>query len=81
MLLRCIRPDEVVPQVTDYIKETMDDRFIDPPQLDIGKCYEDSSCVSPLIFVLTPGADPMTDLFSLAEGAVARWPYSVPLAE
>ena len=45
----------------------MGPKFIEPPQLNLRDCFNDSNCASPLIFVLTPGADPMTSLIKLAE--------------
>ena len=65
--LKCIRPDATVPAVMHFIKENIGAEFIDPPPFDVKACYDDSSCISPLIFVLTPGADPMTVLGKLAD--------------
>jgi dynein heavy chain len=37
-------------------------KYVTPPTFDIAKSYDDSSCLCPLIFILSPGADPMTAL-------------------
>ncbi|KAH8046934.1 1-aminocyclopropane-1-carboxylate synthase [Aureococcus anophagefferens] len=42
-------------------------RFIEVPQFDLNGCFADSRCNTPLLFVLTPGADPMSALYKLAE--------------
>lgn len=47
--------------------QEMGTNFIEPPPFDLRACYEDSTCSTPLIFVLTPGADPMTELLRVAE--------------
>jgi len=67
LLLRCIRADKVVPAVMKFITEKIGQKFIEPPSFDLLAGYRDSSCTTPLLFVLTPGADPMTELIRVAE--------------
>ena len=66
-VLRCLRPDAIVPAVQTYIAEKMGTRFIEPPPFNMKECFADSKCFTPLIFVLTPGAAPMTELIKLAD--------------
>ena len=41
--------------------------FIESPPFDLEGCLEDSTNVTPIIFVLSPGADPIAYLKALAE--------------
>jgi dynein heavy chain len=49
------------------VAASLGQRFIEPPPFNLHACYKDSSPVSPLIFVLSSGADPMADLLQLAD--------------
>jgi dynein heavy chain len=81
-VLRCIRPDKVVHHVMAYVEEEMDKKFIDPPVFDLDGAFQDSNCCSPLIFVLSSGADPMTELLKLAERhGMGRKLFSVSLGQ
>merc|ERR1719160_649340 len=67
MVMRCVRPDRVVPAVLEYITMKVGEKFVTPPPFDLAGSYADSNNSSPLIFVLSPGADPGTALTKFAE--------------
>jgi pentapeptide MXKDX repeat protein len=50
-----------------FVSITLGKRFVESPQFDIGQWFDESICHTPLIFILSPGADPMADLLRLAE--------------
>ncbi|CAH3998948.1 unnamed protein product [Pieris brassicae] len=73
IMLRCIRPDKLIPLVQQYVVVEMGRTYIEPPPFDLEKSYNDSNCCSPLIFILSPGSDPMSGLvkFSMERKVVS----------
>jgi dynein heavy chain len=62
LVFRVIRPDKFVPRVSRFIVEEIGDYYTSPPPFDLALTYGDSKNITPLIFVLSPGADPMASL-------------------
>uniref|UniRef100_A0A3P8VG82 Dynein axonemal heavy chain 7 n=1 Tax=Cynoglossus semilaevis TaxID=244447 RepID=A0A3P8VG82_CYNSE len=67
VMIKCFRPDKLVPPVQDFIVANMGTSYVEPPSFDLGESYKDSNCCSPLIFVLSPGSDPTAVLLKFAE--------------
>ncbi|XP_009955032.1 PREDICTED: dynein heavy chain 10, axonemal, partial [Leptosomus discolor] len=67
LLLRCFRVDRLYRAVTDYVTLTMSEKYVQPPVVSFEAIFEQSSPWSPVVFILSPGCDPVSDLRKLAE--------------
>ena len=67
IFLRGLRPDKIIPAVQNWISEKLGKEFIIVPVFEVAKCYKDSSIITPLIFVLSAGSDPVADFLRFAE--------------
>lgn len=67
-VLRCIRPDKVIPAARAFISENMSKRYVEAPTFDLLQSWKDSTPITPLVFILSPGVDPMSSLVKFSEG-------------
>ena len=67
MLLKTLRPGKMIYAVKNFVKFELGPTFIESPPFDLEGTLEDSNSITPIIFVLSPGADPIAYLVSLAE--------------
>lgn len=51
-------------------ESVLEEKFTVPPPFDLGTTFDDSNCLSPLVFVLTPGADPTAMILKFSEKMV-----------
>ncbi|PSN56752.1 Dynein heavy chain 7 [Blattella germanica] len=67
LVLRCIRPDKIVPAVQGFVQASLGKEYVEPPTFDLTSSFNESHCCIPLIFILTPGADPTALLLKFAD--------------
>ncbi|EKX36467.1 hypothetical protein GUITHDRAFT_97557 [Guillardia theta CCMP2712] len=67
VLIRFLRPDRVIFAVSSFVANNLGPKFVEPPAFDLDLVYNDSLPTAPLIFVLSPGVDPVVMLKLKAE--------------
>lgn len=67
LVLNAIRPDKTAAAIQEFVASEMGPLYIRPPAFDITKSFEEANCLMPLIFILSPGADPIGALTLHAE--------------
>jgi dynein heavy chain len=66
ILLKALRPDKIIHAVKNFIVRRMGAEFIQPPPFNLQASFNDSSRTIPLVFILSPGSDPMDNLLMFA---------------
>ena len=66
LLVKLFRRDKVIAGIKDFVTTELGPRFVKPPPFDLKAAYLASNPRTPLIFVLSPGANPMTYIQKLA---------------
>ncbi|EDV21418.1 uncharacterized protein TRIADDRAFT_60039 [Trichoplax adhaerens] len=67
IVLRCFRKDKVPHAIREYIINHLGKEYVEPPAFDLTRSFLESSHIVPLIFVLSPGADPLSLLLKFAD--------------
>lgn len=59
--------DKLIRFIKIFVKECLGPVFIESPPFDLKASYDDSTATTPIIFILSPGADPMSNLLIFAK--------------
>ncbi|KAL1130882.1 hypothetical protein AAG570_012123 [Ranatra chinensis] len=59
MLIKALKEEKLVFAITEYVKVELGKEFVESPMINLHKVYNDTSNVTPLIFVLSTGSDPV----------------------
>jgi dynein heavy chain len=67
LLLKCLRPEKLMFAFRDYVLLKMGETFVETASPALKDVFDDTDCKTPVIFVLSQGADPTSLLFRLAQ--------------
>jgi len=60
--MRVLRPDRVINAIKGFIIDKMNDYYVKSPPINFQKIYDSSTNKTPIVFILSPGADPFSDV-------------------
>jgi dynein heavy chain len=67
IVLKIFRPDKTVFAVAKYVHANLQQFYLDPPPATMDKIHADSDAKTPIIFVLSQGADPTAQVLTFAQ--------------
>lgn len=67
LIVKIFRPEKVMLGVVNYVQHYLGKFYLEPPQVSMDKLYADSDVATPIIFVLSQGADPTSQITGFAD--------------
>ncbi len=67
IVYKLLKEEQLILMIKNYVLNILDKVFIQSPPFDLKGSFTDSSNTTPIIFILSPGADPVSYLLSLAK--------------
>lgn len=67
MIVKIIKPERFIWAINYMIKNQLGKQFLENMPSTFEAFYYESNCVTPLLCLVAPGADPRQDIMTLAE--------------
>jgi dynein heavy chain len=67
LIVRLVRPDRTIPAVKTHIGNVLGSRYTVAPPLNFFKAYNESRTDTPILFILSAGADPLVIIENLCK--------------
>ncbi|XP_070178052.1 dynein axonemal heavy chain 6-like [Littorina saxatilis] len=67
MLVKSFKGEKTVFAVTEFVRQNLGQAFVESPAVNLQELYDDMTKVTPLVFVLSTGSDPMGSFLRFAK--------------
>ena len=67
MLLKVLKEPKLLLACKEFVKKELGKVYIESPAFDLSGALSDSTATTPIIFIITPGSDPIANLVILAK--------------
>ena len=67
IFLKIIRPDRVIAATNTFVEQKLSAIYTQPPLFSFDQLFNDSNKYTPIIFILTQGVDPYSQLEAYAK--------------
>ncbi|KAL0246239.1 hypothetical protein GEMRC1_007451 [Eukaryota sp. GEM-RC1] len=67
ILVKVLKPTSTIFAISAFVERSLGKEFVQPPPFDLSAAFNDSTATTPLIFILSVGADPTDTLLKFAE--------------
>ena len=67
LVFRCFRPDRAFNAVKNFVAAKMGEKYVRPPNLEFQRVFDQSTPLNPIVFILSPGADPQSGIDALGK--------------
>ena len=61
-IIRIFRPEKIVREVQRFLGSVLDPRFMEPPVFNLASLYKETTCYSPILFILSPSINTLNEL-------------------
>ncbi|XP_051780645.1 dynein axonemal heavy chain 6-like [Erpetoichthys calabaricus] len=67
ILIKTLKPESLISSLEGFIADKLGTKYVESGNLTLREMYDNSDATTPLIFILSPGMDPTSQLMRLAQ--------------